>query len=248
MLTAALSDITNEGYVYRVDLRLRPEGRSGNIVQPLNKFMHYYATRGETWERMALIKARPVAGDRVLGMKAISMLTPFMYGRPFDLRALAEVRKIKSMIDQKISSREQTHRNVKLGFGGIREIEFIVQSLQLYYGKKFPKIQERNTMKALRSLLKQRLLSEEEFRCLSEAYLFLRDVENKLQMVYDFQTHSLPSEKKELRECSFRMGYQDTNQDTATENFLKEYHCHTSQVNRIFQSVLHSSEPSRFMR
>jgi len=248
MLTTALSDITNEGYVYRVDLRLRPEGKSGNIVHSLNQFKHYYAMRGETWERMALIKAWPVAGDRVLGMKAILMVTPFIYSRPFNLTALAEIKRIKAMIDQKISSREQTHRNVKLGFGGIREVEFIVQSLQLYSGKKFPKIRERNTMKALQSLLKHRLLSEEEFRYLSEAYLFLRDVENKLQMVYDFQTHALPSEEKELKDCSSRMGYHDTDQDTATEKFLKDYHHHTNRVNRIFQSVLHSSEPSRFMR
>ena len=248
ILTAALSDITNEGYVYRVDLRLRPEGKSGYIVQPLNKFMHYYATRGETWERMALIKARPVAGDRALGMKTISMLTPFIYSRAFDLKALAEVRKIKTMIDQKIFSREQTHRNVKLGFGGIREIEFIVQSLQLHYGRNFPKIRERNTMKVLRSLLKQRFLSEKEFLHLSEAYLFLRDVENKLQMVYDFQTHSLPSEEEELKECSFRLGYKDKDQDTATEKFQKDYHRHTSQVNGIFQSIFYASELSGFMR
>jgi [glutamine synthetase] adenylyltransferase / [glutamine synthetase]-adenylyl-L-tyrosine phosphorylase len=248
MLTAALNEITNEGYVYRVDLRLRPEGRAGSIAYSLNGFKRYYAARGETWERMALIKARPVAGDRALGVKFIAAVIPFIYGRPFDLKALEEIKRIKVRIDQKISRREQTHRNVKLGFGGIREIEFIVQSLQLCYGRKFPKIRERTTMKALRSLLACRLLSEEEFRCLSEAYPFLRDVENKLQMVYDFQTHALPSEEKELRECALRLGYQDTDRCTATEEFLKDYHFHTGRVNGVFQSVFYSSAPSRFIR
>ena len=103
-------------------------------------------------------------------------------------------------------------------------------------------------MKVLRSLLKQRFLSEKEFLHLSEAYLFLRDVENKLQMVYDFQTHSLPSEEEELKECSFRLGYKDKDQDTATEKFQKDYHRHTSQVNGIFQSIFYASELSGFMR
>jgi glutamate-ammonia-ligase adenylyltransferase len=247
-ITAALSEITNEGYVYRVDLRLRPEGKQGGIASSLNGFKQYYAARGSTWERMALIKTWPVAGDRTLGMKFLSMARPFIYDQPLDSQAVDEIKKIKGKIDQKISSREQTHRNVKLGFGGIREIEFIVQSFQLCSGKKSPKLRERNTMKALQAVLEHELLSEEEHRSLSEAYLFLRDVENKLQMVNDFQTHALPTDEKELRDCALRLGYQDTEKETAAARFLKDYHFHTNRVNGIFQAVFYSSAPSRLIR
>lgn len=244
----ALSDMTNEGYLYRVDLRLRPEGKAGNIASSLSRFEHYYSSRGETWERLALLKAWPLAGDRSLGMRFLSMVHPFIYRRPFDTRTIAEVRRMKERIDRKISVRGQDHRNVKLGSGGIREIEFIVQSLQASFGRKFPTIHNRNTMKALRALFRQRLLSEEEFYCLSRAYLFLRDVENKLQMVYDFQTHSLPRKEEELRACALRLGFKDTGKGTATESFLEEYHLHTSKVNRIYKGLFYRDGWKRFTK
>lgn len=247
-ITAALSEIADEGYVYRVDLLLRPEGNQGDIACSLKDFKQYYETRGKTWERMALIKAWPVAGDQALGKKFLSMARPFIYGSPLDSQALDEIKSIKERIDRKILSRDQTHRNVKLGFGGIREIEFIVQSLQLCSGGQASGLRERNTVKALRALLAHRLLSGKEHRSLSEAYLFLRDVENKLQMVYDFQTHALPADEQELRDCALRMGYRDADRETAAKKFLDDYRLHTTEVNRIFQSVFYSSAPSRFIR
>lgn len=245
-VSKALSDITNEGYVYRVDLRLRPEGKAGNIACSLKRCRQYYASRGETWERLALIKAWPVAGDRSLGMRFLSMVRPFIYCRPLDANAVTEVRRIKERIDQKIYTRGHDHRNVKLGSGGIREIEFIVQSLQVSFGKRFPMIHKRNTMKTLRALFHQRLLSKDEYLCLSSAYLFLRDVENKLQMVYDFQIHSIPAKLEELNTCALRLGYQETGQESAAEKLLADYHLHASRVNNIYQSLFYTDEPSRF--
>jgi glutamate-ammonia-ligase adenylyltransferase len=240
-ITAALSEVANEGYVYRVDLLLRPEGKQGGIASSLKAFKQYYASRGTTWERMALIKAWPVAGDQALGKKFLSMVRPFIYEKLLDSEAVGEIKKIKERIDRKVLSRDQTHRNVKLGFGGIREIEFIVQALQIFSGGPSSDLRERNTINALRSLKKHRHLSEEDHRALSEAYLFLRDVENKLQMVYDFQTHALPEDEKELRDCALRLGYRDENRETAAGKFLNDYRCHTAGVNRIFQSVFNSS-------
>lgn len=245
-VSKALSDITNEGYVYRVDLRLRPEGKAGNIACSLKRCWQYYASRGETWERLALIKAWPVAGDRFLGMRFLSMVRPFIYCRPLDANAVTEVRRIKERIGQKIYTRGHDHRNVKLGSGGIREIEFIVQSLQVSFGKRFPMIHKRNTMKTLRVLFHQRLLSKDEYLCLSSAYLFLRDVENKLQIVFDSQTHSLPAKDEDLRACALRLGYQETGQESAAEKLLADYHLHTSRVNNIYQSLFYTDEPSRF--
>jgi glutamate-ammonia-ligase adenylyltransferase len=247
-LTTALSEMTNEGYVYRVDLRLRPEGRAGDIACSLKGFRHYYATRGETWERLALIKAWPVAGDRSLGKKFLSMVRPFIYRRPFEFKALEEVGRIKERIDRKIAARGQTDHHVKLGFGGIREIEWVVQALQIFFGGKIPHIRERNTLKALKALHRQKLLSSEEHRLLSEAYIFMRDVENKLQMVYDFQIHSLPTTPQELQACALRLGYRDKEGTSAADLFLKDYRHHTSLVNRLFQSLFDTPRKSRILK
>ncbi|HEY8461456.1 MAG TPA: glutamate-ammonia-ligase adenylyltransferase, partial [Blastocatellia bacterium] len=245
-ITLALSEFTGEGYVYRVDLRLRPEGKAGNIAYSLDGFERYYRSRGETWERLALLKAWPVAGDRALGRRFLEMARPFIYDRPFDLEALEEVRDIKRKIDRRISVRRQNSRlgrNVKLGAGGIREIELIVQALQVCHGARTPQIRERNTMKALVALRDQSLISAEECGTLSRAYVFLRDVENKLQMVDDAQTHSLPIDGWELAACARRLGYADDETGPAAERFLRDYQLHTGQVNRIFEEIFSSVGP-----
>ena len=234
-ITSALSEVTPEGYVYRVDLRLRPEGKMGSLAHSLPAFLRYYASRGETWERLALTKTWPVAGDRSLGMKFMKKVTRFIHGRPFDRKARSEVKRIKERIDQKMSARGLSRRNVKLGFGGIREIEFIVQSLQVSFGGKAPGIRGRNTRKALRRLLDHGFLSKEEHRDLSAAYRFLRDLENKLQMVSDVQTHAIPVDSEEVRACAIRLGYRDGAQESAVDRFSKEYDGHTNRVHRIFQ-------------
>ena len=233
----ALSEFTSEGYVYRVDLRLRPEGKAGAIAYSLDGFERYYQSRGETWERLALLKAWPVAGDRALGRRFLEMARPFIYERPFDLKALEEVRGIKRKIDQQMVIRQQRSRNVKLGAGGIREIELIVQTLQVCHGARTPQIRGRNTMKALGALRDQSLISAEECETLTRAYVFLRDVENKLQMVNDAQTHSLPIDGQELAACARRLGYSDNELGAAAEQLLRDYQHHTGQVNRIFEEI-----------
>jgi [glutamine synthetase] adenylyltransferase / [glutamine synthetase]-adenylyl-L-tyrosine phosphorylase len=245
-ITVALSEFTGEGYVYRVDLRLRPEGKAGNIAYSLDGFERYYKSRGETWERLALLKAWPVAGDHSLGRRFLEMARPFIYDRPFDLKTLEEVRGIKRKIDQRISLKQRGSRNVKLGAGGIREIELIIQALQVCHGARAPQIRERNTLKALGALRDQSFISAEECETLTRAYVFLRDVENKLQMVNDAQTHSLPIEGQELAACARRLGYYDNDLGAAAEQLLRDYRRHTGQVNRIFEEILSATEPSRF--
>ncbi|MGH9844303.1 MAG: hypothetical protein ACREEM_36735 [Blastocatellia bacterium] len=245
-ITVALSEFTGEGYVYRVDLRLRPEGKAGAIAYSLDSFERYYQSRGETWERLMLLKAWPVAGDRALGQAFLARVRPFVYERPFDLRALEEVRTIKRKIDQRMRIRQQRLRNVKLGTGGIREIELIAQALQVCHGGQTPQICERNTLKALGALRRQSLISAEEHDALAQAYVFLRDVENKLQMVNDAQTHSLPHSVEELTACARRLGYSNNDLGSAAEQLLCDYQHHTSQVNRIFEDIFSAAEPRRF--
>jgi glutamate-ammonia-ligase adenylyltransferase len=234
-VTAALNTATGQGYVYRVDLRLRPEGEKGLIVQPLQGYRRYYTARGETWERLSLLKARPVGGDRSLGARFLKRIIPFLYGKPFGPSGLQEVGALKKRIDEKIDLSKQTENHVKLGRGGIREIEFIVQALQVYFGAKHPAIRERSTLKAIDKLVRSHFLSKEDARRLKEAYLFLRDAENKLQIVHDSQTHLLPTDPKGLRACALRLGYRDDTAASAQDQFLDDYRAHTGRVHTLFR-------------
>jgi len=242
-LTAALAETTGEGYVYRVDLRLRPEGRVGPLAQSLAGCAAYYRARGATWERMALQKAWPVGGDRALGARFLERVRPFVYGQRFGAEQTQEVRRIKLGIDRKIAAREETHRNVKLGTGGIREIEFVAQVLQARHGRRQPRLRERNTIAALGALEERGLLRPQEAQTLSKAYVFLRDVENKLQMVADAQTHSLPVSKEELRLLALRLGYKEAAGTDAGATMLADHAAHTGKVHDLFEAVLDHEQP-----
>jgi glutamate-ammonia-ligase adenylyltransferase len=236
-LTSYLADTTAEGTVYRVDLRLRPEGRMGAVAQSLRAFEEYYRTRGRTWERLALLRARPVAGDRPLGFRLLRRVRPFLYGSPFDAEAVAEVRRLKEETNREVARRGETERNVKLGTGGIREVEFLVQAFQLRFGQRRPGVRARDTLGALDALRHGGLLEEEEHRALRRAYVFLRDIENKLQMVADAQVHALPASEEEIRLCALRLGYRDEASGTAGERLLRDHRSHTAAVNGVFTSV-----------
>jgi [glutamine synthetase] adenylyltransferase / [glutamine synthetase]-adenylyl-L-tyrosine phosphorylase len=230
-ITSALNDLTAEGYVYRVDLRLRPEGHGSKIVNSFEDYKRYFRSRLRTWERLSLLKAWPVAGSRELGRMFLNTAAEYIYALPFESKALEDVRQMKRQIDQEMLRRDQQERNVKLGTGGIREIELITQSLQVRFGAGFPDIRQRNTMAALGALFTHSIISPEERDTLCKAYLFLRDVENKLQMVNDAQTHSLPRAYEELNACARLLGY------PGAEPFLREYQYHTGHVSRIFASI-----------
>ena len=241
-VTGALADLTDEGYVYRVDLRLRPEGRVGPAAQSLDACEEYYQTRGAIWERMALVKAWPVAGDPQTGHGFLERVRPFVYGQPFRDVELAEVRRIKRQIDRKIAARDESRRNVKLGLGGIREIEFVAQILELRHGASEPGLQVRNTLAALQALAQQGLLGAPAHEALARAYVFLRDVENKLQMVADAQTHSLPRSEEELHLCARRLGYRTRGGVAPAAALRHDYEAHTEAVHRIFEAVLGAQE------
>ncbi|HET9215724.1 MAG TPA: hypothetical protein VFR18_02025 [Terriglobia bacterium] len=246
-ITMGLNNLTGEGYVYRVDLRLRPEGKAGNIADPLGRYKRYYSTRLAPWERLALLKAWPVAGNRALARAFLEMAEEFIYPGPFGMEAIQDVLQMKRKIDEKVSSRRNAGRNVKLGPGGIREIELIVQSLQVSHGGRVPQLRERNTMKALRALSEHGLVSTDEYETLANAYVFLRDVENKLQMVSDTQTHSLPLADDELAACASLLGYKSTGADgRPVERFELEYSHHTNRVSRLFQTILGNADLRRF--
>jgi len=237
-LTVALGDVTGEGYVYRVDLRLRPEGGAGSVALPASAFAGYYRARGASWERLALLKARPVAGDFELGARGLERTSRFVFGPPFGEEALRELRRLKQQVDRRIAVRSEQARHVKLGIGGIREIELVTQVLQLRFGGRRRALRPRGTLEALSALLDADLVSAADHRDLTRAYLFLRDVENKLQVVSDAQVHVLPEDPQELRRCALRLGYRDRSGIAAEQALVADYRRSTDAVHRIYEGVL----------
>ena len=254
-LTKALTVQTHEGYVYRVDLRLRAEGSVGQLTRSLDDYAKYYRTRGQVWERLALLKAWPIAGSQEVGRSFIKMVRPFVLApsskRPDVKQGLAiveDVRSVKERIDAKMAERGQEQRNVKLGVGGIREIEFLVQTIQVLAGRRMPGILGRGTLGSLVRLQKAGILSRAQEADLASAYQFLRDVEHKLQMVHDLQTHALPDQQKELERCAIRMGYDRADRPIALKQFQVDLATHTTLVHNIFQSFFERPKTSAMLK
>lgn len=250
-LTKALAEQTREGAVFRVDLRLRAEGTVGQLARSVDAYAKYYAQRGQVWERLALLKAWPVAGSPAVGQAFVQMAEGFVFQpdphpltRERALAVIRDVRSVKEMIDEKIAMRGHQHRNVKLGTGGIREIEFLVQTIQVLVGRSVPEILDRKTVGALHRFCRQQFVNDEDQQRLTEAYWFLRDVEHKLQMMHDLQTHALPDSNEELQRCAIRMGYQAESREAALEEFLADRQRHTAVVHHTFRSLFYHPETS----
>ncbi len=206
MITGAMGQITEEGFVFRTDLRLRPHGKSGNITNSLRSAELYYASWGDTWERAALIKARPVAGDIDLGTEFLQRVEPFVYRRYLDFTAIEEIQRMKTRLEQERASTRGPF-NLKYMMGGIREVEFFVQALQLIYGGKYRVLREWNTLRALERLEAIGIIRAEDHRCLREAYVTWRTLEHRLQMAHNEQTHTLPEIPEDLARMARAMGY-----------------------------------------
>jgi glutamate-ammonia-ligase adenylyltransferase len=250
-LTKALVEQTREGYVFRVDLRLRAEGSVGQLARSLDDYKKYYSTRGVVWERLALLKAWPVAGSMEVGLGFLKMVKPFIFGPPKEkidlsgaLAIVQDVRGVKEMIDAKMADRGHERRNVKLGIGGIREIEFLVQTVQVIAGKNVAGLLDRSTLGALDRFVRYKLISTRERDDLAAAYVFLRDVEHKLQMVQDFQTHALPDTAEELERCAIRGGYDTDDRANGVARFRADHERHTGLVNRFFRAFYYDTKTS----
>ena len=234
-LTATLAEHTDEGYFYRVDLRLRPMGKRGNIAYSLSQSRQYYETLGETFERFAMIKARPIAGDMALGDRFVEMIRPFVYRKYLDHAAIEELASYKARSDREKARHDATERNVKVGPGGIREIELFAQVFQLIYGGTHPELQNANTTAALESLQRLDYIDETVTRDLGQAYEFLRRVEHRLQLVQEGQTHTLSGEAGELMVTARRLRFD------RTETFLSALEAHRERVHQVYSDLFDRS-------
>ncbi|MBI4012868.1 MAG: bifunctional [glutamate--ammonia ligase]-adenylyl-L-tyrosine phosphorylase/[glutamate--ammonia-ligase] adenylyltransferase [Candidatus Rokubacteria bacterium] len=242
-LLAVLTAMTEEGAVFRVDLRLRPEGTGGPPALPLDAYRQYHETRGALWERQALIKARVAAGDEALGRAFLDLARTIAYRPGMEREAIGAIQAVKARIDRTLRARGRHERHVKLGVGGIRDVEFHVQALQLLYGAQDPWLQERNTLRALHRLAERGYLSWEESGDLAHAYAFLRTVEHRLQLLHALQTHTLPADPDELGKLGRRLGY-GGDRAAARARFLADYDATRRRVRAAFEELF-AAPPSR---
>ena len=221
-----------EGMLYRIDLRLRPEGDSGPLSRSLESYENYYSQWGQTWERMMLIKTRGVAGDDPVAAEFLEMIQPFRYPRAMNEGVLHEVAAMKDRIEREVIRSGEIDTNVKLGRGGIREVEFIAQSLQLLHAGRQPFLQGSQTLPCLGKLIQYELLDREESRMMAEAYVFLRDVEHRLQMEDNLQTHTIPANRTTQERLARLMGFAKLSEFDSARKKL------SGNVRRIFEKLL----------
>ena len=207
-LIKALDPMTVDGFVFRVDMRLRPYGSSGALVLSFNALEQYYQDQGRDWERYAMIKARVVAGDQVAGAQLLDMLRPFVYRRYLDFSAIEALRTMKQLIQQEVR-RKGMADNIKLGSGGIREVEFIAQAFQLIHGGRDLSLQQRPLLKVLSTLEGQGYLPPAVVSELREGYEFLRYTEHAIQAIADRQTQMLPDSAQDQARIAFMLGFAD---------------------------------------
>jgi glutamate-ammonia-ligase adenylyltransferase len=231
-IIAALAEITEHGQVFRVDMRLRPNGDSGPLVASFDMLENYFFTQGREWERYAWIKARTIVGERTEELQAISR--PFVFRKYLDFGAINAMRDLHTQIQREVVQRERAN-NIKLGPGGIREIEFIAQAFQLIRGGRDPALQGRPTLQALDRIKARNILQPGVTEELSNAYVFLRRLEHRLQYLDDNQTHDLPENEADQNLIVETMGF-----DGYTA-FLEELNRHRATVSRHFEAIF--SEP-----
>ena len=245
-VTRAMSEVTENGLVFRVDLDLRPGGKDGPQAQSLEKALKHYLLLGQAWERLALLKARPVAGDLAAGEDFLAELLPFIYRRHLDYTSLEELKDLKTRFAREARARVRRSSghggrpplNVKLSPGGIREVEFFAQALTLTFGGRLPHLRIPTTVGALGALAGEGIITESDAEVLTQAYVFLRTVEHRLQLREMTQTQSLPKSPETRDSLGRSMGFQGE----AYNFFAARLEKHMSQVNQRYRKLLAEPE------
>jgi glutamate-ammonia-ligase adenylyltransferase len=239
LILKAIHEITDDGNVYRVDLRLRPDGRGGPIVNSLTHLEVYYESWGKTWERQMLLKARTVAGSERLGREFLRLMRPFIFRKYLDAGALQEIKQIKEQIDRSLEQQRGRGINIKLGRGGIREVEFVAQCFQLVFGGQDSWLQERHSLRALHRISERGYLTYEEYSNLAKAYIFFRELEHRIQMAHGRQTHELPTDVDELATLARKMGLRGPGAEGLATVLMQQYREHTTRVRHVYDKLFY---------
>jgi glutamate-ammonia-ligase adenylyltransferase len=235
-LTRLLRDQIGGDKVFQVDLRLRPGGKDAYVVSTCEAAVEHYQIHGQAWERQALLKARPVAGERSLGRALLQELRPFVFRRFLDFQALDELKRMRDKIlDETGQTFDSTAYDVKLGIGGIREIEFVVQSFQLIYGGRFRDLDQPNTLRCLEALRRRSLLPAEAVASLSDSYVFLRQIEHWIQLDQNRAGRKLPTDSQKLARLAGCLGFDQT------DDFVARLKVVSSSVHEHFQTLFNET-------
>ncbi|MCC7075711.1 MAG: bifunctional [glutamine synthetase] adenylyltransferase/[glutamine synthetase]-adenylyl-L-tyrosine phosphorylase [Acidimicrobiia bacterium] len=238
-LLSIMAHPSPEGIVWRTDADLRPEGRAGRLVRSLGAYEAYYQRWADAWELQALLKRRPAAGDLTQGHEFCAMSGRFLWDEPLPADALEELRGMKARTEEKVTSAGLSDREVKLGPGGIRDVEFAVQLLQLVHGRGDPDIRSNNTLEALEQLSAAGYVSVRDAEVLSTAYRKLRSVEHMLQLDSESQTHSLPTGQEHLERLARLLGFRADAADSATDHFLDDFRENLATVRSVHERLFY---------
>src|SRR5579872_1609554 len=250
-LTDLLSTYTAEGLAYRVDLRLRPDGRLGEVCISLEAAKQYYQMRARDWELQMLIKARVAAGDVRTGRELLEFVEPLTYSTTLDFSAIEAISETRERISEKLAAKNRVKSgksglDVKLARGGIRDIEFLVQCLQRLHGGRDPWVRHGGTLLALSRLHDKNLLSPNEYWRLASAYQFLRNLEHRLQFADDRQTHTLPTDPHELDLLARKMPASQAGSTPSAAALEEQLRKHLEEVAEIYERVIHAQRPLNY--
>jgi glutamate-ammonia-ligase adenylyltransferase len=190
--------MTEAGYAYKIDTELRPEGGSGVLVLSVKGYENYFKSRARIWEQQAMVRARVVAGNREVGKKFLAVAHKFVFQEKFEYSSLIEISRLRERIEMELAQEKTKGKNVKLGFGGIADIEFVMQILQLIHGKKNPRLRETNTIEAINKFVAQGMIDQVKADQVKENYLFLRKLECALRIIRVIPSNSLPKDTSDL--------------------------------------------------
>ncbi|GAB4134815.1 MAG: hypothetical protein Tsb009_00290 [Planctomycetaceae bacterium] len=236
-LIRVIHESSAEGFLYRVDMRLRPWGRSGALVNTVDAHLNYLKEHGQAWEKQALLKARIIAGDEDVGRKFLKRVEPWMFSTsPKEVRKT--IREMKSQIEEGLKKKGREWGEIKLGRGSIRDVEFVTQCLQLIHGGSCRDVRSFNTMDGLVRLADFGFLQADEFRFLSSGYMFLRTIEHSLQLMHYKQTHSLPDNRRELTYLARRLDFPNA------DEFLHFYERHCRAIHEVYQKYIEQEQTS----
>jgi glutamate-ammonia-ligase adenylyltransferase len=241
-LITVLSVPTAEGIAYKIDLRLRPSGKAGPLVVSLEAFRRYHETSSELWERQALIKLRCVAGNRQLGHAAEQVAQSFAYGKGLSAAGVAEIDYLRMRMERELAKEDTSQFNLKKGRGGMVDIEFLTQMLQLRYGHRHPGLRVRGTLDALDTLQAAGILSKKDHRLLSESYLFLRRLDHRLRLERGQSLDILEREPVKLEAIALSLGYQARTRTKAAVLLLRDYERRRERIRSCYERFFRGKE------
>ncbi len=233
--------MTQEGHVYEIDTRLRPSGNQGPLVSSLPAYREYHESSAAPWERQALIKARVVAGAEKLAKSFDRLTEDIVYNRELPANLAEEIYRLRQRMEKELGKESDQHRNIKTGRGGMVDVEFIAQYLQLKHGKGRPELHSRNTLDTLAVLQSENLISEKDYETLSSGYKFLRRLENKLRLVHDQSVNELTADPASLNKLARHLGYPKSS-GRPEQLFHDEYASTTQTIREVFDRLLSCTE------